>query len=228
MSIPEPKHCKADAHAYFAAQMPVVNTARGLLRAAIGLSMHQMDGIDPPVVETKVARLADRVRTRVRGNQPQALVAHLHDVLFEEEQFAGNSQDYHNPFNSYIPAVLESRRGLPITLTLIYKCVAEQVGLKVHGLNAPGHFLAAVDLEDERMIIDPFYSGESLSRDEAFERIRRVTGEMKMDESFLPVATHRQWLARMLGNLQGVFEQQGEERDVAAMLELRYVLEGHI
>lgn len=225
MSIPTPKYCRPQAHAYFAAQMPIINTTQGLMRAAIGLSMHQMDGVDPLVIEAKVTRLADRVRQRVHGRQPQALLAHLHDILFEEEQFAGNSQDYHNPSNSYLPAVLELRRGLPITLTLIYKCVAEQIGLRVHGLNSPGHFLAAVDLDDERMIIDPFFAGESLSREEAYERIQRVVGEIPADETLLAVATHRQWIARMLINLQNVFEQQGEKQDRAAMLELYGLLD---
>lgn len=228
MSIPEPKHCKPESHAYFAAQMPIINTTAGLVRAAIGLSMHQMSGVDPAMVELKLTRLADRVRTRVHGRQPQALLAHLHDVLFEEEQFAGNSQDYRNPQNSYLPAVLELRRGLPITLTLIYKAVAEQVGLKVYGLNAPGHFLAAIDLDDERMIIDPFFAGESLSREEAIERIRHVTGDQPPDDSILPIATHRQWIARMLNNLRIFFEHAGEHDDMQAMCELHTILEGHI
>ena len=49
-----------------------------------------------------------------------------------------------DPANSYLPAVLRTKRGLPITLVLIYKCVAEGVGLVVRGINSPGHFLAAV------------------------------------------------------------------------------------
>ena len=57
----------------------------------------------------------------------------------------GNVDDYYNPANSYLPGVLRTQRGLPITLTLIYKCVGEQLGLTVYGINSPGHFLAAVE-----------------------------------------------------------------------------------
>ena len=66
---------------------------------------------------------------RVRGNQQQALLAHLHQFLFEEQGFAGNSNDYYNPFNSYLPALLQTKLGLPISLSLIYKLVAERLGL---------------------------------------------------------------------------------------------------
>ena len=71
-------------------------------------------------------------------------MAHLHDVLFDVVGFVGNVDDYYNPANSYLPNVLRTRRGLPITLVLIYKCVAEQLGLTVRGINSPGHFLASV------------------------------------------------------------------------------------
>ena len=62
-------------------------------------------------------------------------------MLFEVFGLRGNAEDYYNPANSYLCDVLATRRGLPITLSLVYKLVAEGVGLEVHGVNAPGHFL---------------------------------------------------------------------------------------
>ena len=63
-----------------------------------------------------------------------AVLAHLHEVLFDEEGFAGNVDDYYNVANSYLPVVLETRRGIPISLTLLYKLVAERLGLPVQGV----------------------------------------------------------------------------------------------
>ena len=54
------------------------------------------------------------------------------------QQFGGDGAVYSSPLNSYLPAVLETRRGIPITLALIYKAVAERVGLEVDGINLPG------------------------------------------------------------------------------------------
>ena len=70
-------------------------------------------------------------RSRVRGQQPQAMLAHLHALLFEEEGFSGNVDDYYNTANNLIPIVLKTRRGLPITLSLVYKNVAGRLGIPV-------------------------------------------------------------------------------------------------
>ena len=103
--------------------------------------------------------VADTVRARVRGTQPQALLAHLHDVLFDEEGFQGNTDDYYNVNNSYLPVVLQSKQGLPITLSLLYKAVAERLGLKVWGIGLPGHFICGLNADGSQMLIDPFSGG---------------------------------------------------------------------
>lgn len=224
----KPVHCRPEAFALFAAQVPHLESSRGLLHAAVALSMHELHEADPAGVEARLDHLAQTVRARVKSDQPQALLAHAHDVLFEEEGFTGNNEDYDNPFNSYLPVVLKNRRGMPIALVLIYKLVIERLGLRVRGINAPGHFLAGVEAAPGAplLLIDPFSGGEALSRHEAFERIEHVTGApLPRSERFLTPATHRQWLMRMLYNLQHVFAQRARAADLAAMLELANLLE---
>jgi len=222
----KPVHCRSDAYAYFAQQLPLINTTQGLERAATAIAMHQLVSVDVVKVEARLDALGEKVKSRVHGRQQVALLAHLHDVLFDEERFSGAEENYYTAENSYLPCVLETRRGLPITLTLIYKAVAERVGLRVQGINAPGHFMAGVEIDGERMLVDPYFAGEALSQDEALERVQRVTRlDMPLTEAVLPVATHRQWLARMLHNLQNLFERGGTERDLGAMLELRRLLD---
>jgi regulator of sirC expression with transglutaminase-like and TPR domain len=233
----QPVYCRPEAYALFAEQMRAVESSRGLLRAAVALSMHELPDARPEAVEAKIQSLADRVRSRVRSNQAQALLAHAHDVLFEEEGFRGNSDDYYNPLNSYLPAVIEQKRGLPITLTLLYKSVMERLGVRVMGVNAPWHFLAGVELAEpaavpgetsggERMmLVDTFGGGGAVSRDEAFNFIERAAGApVPHSDELLRPATHRQWLRRMLQNLQHVFSRTGRREDLAAMLELMRLL----
>jgi regulator of sirC expression with transglutaminase-like and TPR domain len=174
----------------------------------------------------------------VRSKSVEARLAHLHDVLFDVVGLRGNVEDYYNPANSYLPDVLHTRRGLPITLVLIYKCVAEGVGLVAHGINSPGHFLAAVDTPDttgpghgasRRMYVDPFYGGSLLDESEVFRRIAETTGrQVAQSPDWLVPATGRQWLARMLVNLQAAFASLGRERDLLAMQELQALLEGQL
>jgi regulator of sirC expression with transglutaminase-like and TPR domain len=205
--------------------MPEVETTRGLFRAAFAIAQHERPGAAVEQAEATIAELAETVRRRVHSENVEAKLAHLHDVLFDVVGFVGNVEDYYNPANSYLPEVLRTRRGLPITLTLIYKCVAEGVALTVRGINSPGHFLAAVRTDSSWMYVDPFYGGELLDGDDVCRRIAETTGMVDAESSrCLAPATHRQWLARMLNNLQAVFAHTGRERDLYAMQELQELL----
>jgi regulator of sirC expression with transglutaminase-like and TPR domain len=248
--MPAPAYCRPAAYAAFAAELPHVETTRGLFRGAYAIALHERPEADAAEGEATIDDLANLVRRRVRSPNPEAMLAHLHDVLFDVVGLRGNVDDYYSPANSYLPDVLRTRRGLPITLTLIYKCVAEGVGLTVHGINAPGHFIAAVECEGrvERgemsekkpmsllsplpsrlstplMYVDPFYGGGLLTEEDVFERIVETTGrEVSSSRSALARATGRQWLERMLLNLQAAFATLGRERDLLAMQELAALL----
>lgn len=220
--------CRAEAFDFFAEQLSTLEETRSLLRAAVAVSMHALDDVKPDEVEERLVELADRIRGRFTGNEVQATLAHLHQVLFEEEQFCGNHANYYQPINSYIPTVLESRRGLPCTLTLVYKFVAEQVGLEVEGVSAPGHFLARVREADDWMIVDPYFRGEVLSREEAFVRIEQVLSQpIPRTSDLLPTATHAQWLARILTNIESILAREHRRDDLAAMRELHALLLEH-
>jgi regulator of sirC expression with transglutaminase-like and TPR domain len=121
--------------------------------------------------------------------------------------------------------VLNSRLGLPVTLSLIYKAVGAWSGLEVEGINAPGHFLVRVRCHERWMIVDPFFGGQMLTRDEAYDRLDRVHGRaIPRREEFLATATHEQWIARILGNLRQLFATEGRRDDLAAMTELSQAL----
>jgi len=211
----------------------LVDTNPALLQGAVAISMHEMDGVDPAAAEAQLQGYADTVRSRVRGRQPQALLAHLHQVLFEEEGFRGNTQDYYASANSYVPAVLETKRGLPITLSLVYKIVADKLGIKCWGVGLPGHFLVGVEAADARtedgapgmMLVDPFNNGRILTPDEAQARIQEMFGpEAEWSEEMLRPASNRHWLTRILQNLLNVFGSANQFADVAAVLEMEMLL----
>lgn len=223
--LTQPVHCRPEAFRFFSEQLPVIHSTEGLLRAAIAVSMHAMDDVDPYAVEARLLEFAQQVRGRVRGRQVQAILAHLHQVLFDEAGFAGNLQQYYNPLNSYIPAVVESRRGIPVTLSLIYKFVADNAGLQVEGINSPGHFLVRVRGVRKWMIVDPFDHGTLLSDAEACTLIQRVVGQdLPPTYQCLQPATHPQWLARILGNVQQFMATADLHDDLAAMVELETLL----
>jgi regulator of sirC expression with transglutaminase-like and TPR domain len=229
MDATRPAYCRPAAFRAFATELPRADTAEGLFRAAWAISLHELPEAQLASGEAVIAKLVEAVRSRVRSQTEEALLAHLHDVLFDVLGFRGNWDDYYNPANSYLPEVLRTRRGLPITLTLVYRRVAAGVGLVVHGVNAPGHFLAEVEPKHGRggpsMYVDPFFGGGLLSEAEVFDRIAQATGQaVDPSPDHLARATSRQWLTRMLHNLQAVFAAAGRERDVYAMQELQALL----
>ena len=225
VSIAQPAYCRMSAYQLFQQQLATVETGESLFRAAFAIALHQRPEADLAEAETIVENLADTVTRRVRSRSTEALLAHLHDVLFDVYGLRGNTEDYFNPANSYLPDVLRTRQGLPITLVLVYKRVAEQLGLRVHGVNSPGHFLAEVETENDSIYIDPFFSGELLTESEVFRRIAQATGiEFQPSANMIARATHRQWLGRMLNNLQAAFASLGQDRDVCAMQEMQALL----
>ena len=226
--VTQPAYCRRSAYNLFQEQLSSIAETQCLFRAAFAIALHERPEASLAEAETTLEHLVETVRGRVRSNSVPALLAHLHDVLFEVFGLRGNSEDYYNPANSYLPDVFRTRLGIPITLVLVYKCVAEPLGLAVNGINAPGHFLAEVVGGEgngtESLYVDPFFGGGVLKEDEVALRIVQSTGLEVPKPLVLPQATPRQWLARMLNNLQAIFVSLGQERDVCAMQELHALL----
>jgi regulator of sirC expression with transglutaminase-like and TPR domain len=209
-----------------------IESPDALIPGAIAIAMHENENADPIDVDAKLQSFADAIRSRVRGSQPQALLAHLHEFLFDEIGFVGNSEDYYEASNSYLPAVLETKRGLPITLSLIYKSVAERIGLRSWGVGLPGHFIVGVECGESEMLVDPFAAGRILTPDEAHDRVKEMLGdEAEWSDEFLQPVSNRHWLTRMLQNLLRNFGRAGHYADVAAVLEMEMLLwpeQGHL
>ena len=225
MSPTLPLCCSSRSFNLLARQIQSINSPDALLQGAIAISMHQMEDVDPSAVDATIQKYVDTIRSRVRGRQPQALLAHLHQFLFEEQDFKGNSEDYYNPANSYLPAVLENKRGLPITLSLLYKLIAERLGLRAWGIGLPGHFLVGMEIEGARLLVDPFAQGRLLTNEEAHARMQEMFGpEMEWSDELLRPASNRHWLTRILQNLLNVFGSTNHFADVAAVLEMEMLL----
>lgn len=202
-----------------------LETPESLIRGAVAISLHQYPQGDADEAVDTLRQLGQEVRKRVRGTQPQALLAHLHDYLFDELGFKGEQEDYYHPGNSYLPHVLRSRRGLPILLSLVYVSVARLAGLNAWGVGLPGHFIAGVDCGDTKILIDPFAGGRVLTVDNAAEKMKDLYGpEAEFTAELLEPVTHRMWLTRMMQNLLRTFGSAGQYADVGAMLELEMLL----
>ena len=100
----------------------------------------------------------------------------LNHLFFQEMGFAGNVNNFFDADNSYVHRVMATRRGIPISLAVIYMELGQQIGLDMKGISFPGHFLMKLTVQSGEIVLDPI-NGSSLSREELEERIEPYMGQ---------------------------------------------------
>ena len=186
-----------------------------LLEAAISVAQDEYPELDAQQVLGDVDQLLARLKRRLPADAPalQRLRA-LNQFFFRDLNFGGNINDYYDPDNSYLNAVLKTRRGIPITLAVLWLELAGGMGLNARGVAFPGHFMVKVNLPKGQVVIDPF-TGQSLSREELAERLepfRQRSG--LVDEFEVPIGLYlqsvpsRDIISRMLHNLKEIHKTQ--------------------
>lgn len=157
-------------------------------------------------VDMLAARLLKRLAPDASSIQKLRLLNHY---FYRELGFAGNVNNYYDPENSYLHRVLTTRRGIPISLAVLYIELAQQIGLNVKGVSFPGHFLMKLSVQSGEIVLDPF-NGTSLSREELEERLEPYFEHQSYPGAiplayYLHAAHPREILVRMLRNLKGLF-----------------------
>lgn len=150
----------------------------------------------------------DALAERIRAQPGTPTGGSLATFLGEECAFGGDTLDYHDPRNAYLPLVLERRCGLPITLTALWLLVARRLGLTCEAIAAPGHVVGRWRLDDEWVYVDSFAGGERITLDSLEERVRNL-GEPSI-LPYLSAASDRALLRRMARNLVHAYAQRGD------------------
>lgn len=177
--------------------------------------------VDPALdVEGHLARidaLARRVRDRCPDQaSPREAIGHVNWVLFVEEGFRGNVEDYYDPRNSYLNEVLDRKLGIPITLCVLYLRVTGRVGPPLAGVDVPAHFMLRTLTADPVLFVDPFDAGAVLDAEGCRRRVvERAGRELVLDEHRLAPCASVAIVLRMLRNLKAIHVQ---EHDYAAAL----------
>ncbi len=155
-------------------------------------------------------RIKDLAYKFLRKN-PDGNVLDLANFLFIEEGYEGATEDYYNPLNSNLDYVLSNKKGLPITLTLIYMLTAKVLGFRVEGCRFPGHFLAKAYVDNHFILIDCFNRGKIIGETEI-----KSLAEESLD-SFIKIiiekTTAKMIIIRILSNLYKAYEKLGEKEN---------------
>lgn len=168
----------------------------------------------------RLDQMAEALRDRLRPDQsPEEVIGAFNRYLFSELKFSGNKLQYYLPENSYIQTLLDLKKGIPISLSVLMLLVADRLQLPMSGVGMPGHFLVKWAAGKRDIYIDPFNLGQILSRDEIAAYL--AEGGMVWKDEYLETVSSRQIIARMIRNLIHIYKQEGQE-EKGAWLERFY------
>lgn len=131
----------------------------------------------------------------------------LNQELFGRLGFQGNRTRYYDPDNSFLHRVIDSRRGIPISLSVLYLLLGRRLDIPLQGAGIPGHFMVRFDLGFKTYLLDPFRGGQILTRSQC--RAFLLRNGYPFREEFLEPASNRDILVRMIRNLLSLHQRSG-------------------
>lgn len=185
-------------------------TEINLGRAALAIAAADYPNLDIDNYLLRISELAVSTAARLGADADvYRSIASLNYVLFHEQGFRGNREEYFDPRNSFLNEVLDRKTGIPISLSVLYMEVGQKIGLALQGIGFPGHFLVKVLGDREEIIIDPFNQGEILSQESLEEMLSKLySGKIAFDPALLQPISKKQILRRMLNNLKLIYSRQ--------------------
>ena len=199
-----------------------------LLEGAILIARYQYPDLD----EKKILKQIEQVKQDVwleLNNNLTALekVRVINHIIFDIHSFSGNTMNYHAPQNSYINNVLESKKGNPLSLSMLYAIIAQDLGIPIYGVNLPEHFvLAYVDtggvifvpvenLDKVLFYVNPFSRGSVFSKKEVDSFLRQL--KLPRQASYYEPCSNLDIIKRNLRNLINSYEKLGYPEKVAEL-----------
>ncbi|NNN06774.1 MAG: hypothetical protein HKL90_12820 [Elusimicrobia bacterium] len=163
---------------------------------------------DPAVYRAWLDRVAAAARDEIAEDAGTAEAARrLAAHLFQAMGFSGNSSNYYDPDNSSLTRVIDTRRGIPVTLAVLFLLLAKRLGITVYGVGTPGHFLLGYRDEGDAAYLDPFEKGRRLDAGEVRRMLVRNGYEFRPE--YLRPCGPREILARMMRNLLSIYQKTG-------------------
>jgi regulator of sirC expression with transglutaminase-like and TPR domain len=211
---------------------------KDLLEGAIIVARYQYPGL----IESEIRDYIQALRRDIWLELNDHLTAFeqvkvFNRIFFKEHKFNGDSKNYHSPVNSYINSVIESKKGNPLSICLVYSIVAQSLDLPIYGVNLPNHFVLAyidekgsgvmINQENEYGVlfyINAFSNGVIFNTNE----IRQFLKELKLEQrrEFFEPCSNSAIIKRMLTNLISSFQRVGNSEKVDELKILRNIIEG--
>ena len=160
-----------------------------------------------------LSHYSDNIRYSVTANSSKLeLLQGINWYLFTVLGLNGDTAKYYDPQNSYLNRVLDRKKGIPVTLSVIYMLVAHRLGLDLSGIALPGHFVLTVSNTPGKYYIDVFNKGKIISSNDCKEIIKRAG--VGFEEKYLQPVNSREIISRILRNLIYVYKREQDDEQL--------------
>ena len=198
------------------------NPAKDLIDGAICVARYQYPDIDPDRIRDQINQLRNAIWLELSEEMTSyEKVNILNRVIYDEFGFRGNKQNFHSPQNSFINDVFETKKGNPLSLSIIYSYVAQSLDIPIFGVNLPNHFVLAyvdteniielldhVDKDDEILFyINVFSRGTIFSKSEIDKFLKQL--DIEKNERFYSPCSNTEIIKRMVVNLHNSYTKLG-------------------
>lgn len=208
-----------------------------LLAGTLLISRYQYPDLDTEQVRKQIDLIKRDVWLEINPNlTAYEKVKVINHILFDVYNFSGNTSNYHAPQNSFINNVLESKRGNPLLLSIVYSVIAQGLNIPIYGVNLPEHFILAYrdeysiqqEGEDEAILfyINPFSRGAVFSRREIDTFLKQL--KLEPNRIFYESCPNIDIVSRQIRNLVHSYEKLGYPNKVNDLKDLLAILTGQI
>jgi regulator of sirC expression with transglutaminase-like and TPR domain len=208
-----------------------------LLAGTILVSRYQYPDLDEDKIRKQIELIKKDVWLELNPNlTAYEKVRVINHILFDVQNFSGNTANYHAPQNSYINNVLETKKGNPLMLSIIYSIIAQGLNIPIYGVNLPEHFILAyvdeyaqrTDSEQEEPIlfyINPFSRGSVFSRREIDTFLKQL--KLEPSKKYYESCSNIDIIKRQIRNLINAYDKLAYPQKVEDLKKLLDIVEFH-
>jgi regulator of sirC expression with transglutaminase-like and TPR domain len=209
-----------------------------LFEGALLVARYQYPDLDEVDVKDRLSKLRQDIWLEL-NDELTALekVKVFNHILFDVHGFRGNKKNYHAAQNSYINSVLETKKGNPLSLSILYIVLAERLGVPIFGINLPNHFILSyideyniirfieskldpdAEKSDVLFYINAFNKGAIVHRSEITQYLDQIKADH--DPAFYNPCDNRTIIVRLINNLIFSYDRLGYPDKVVELRKLQ-------
>jgi regulator of sirC expression with transglutaminase-like and TPR domain len=198
-----------------------------LVEASLVIALEDVPGLAIDEYLAQVSDWSASVQQRLEGSRDiERIVESINNLLFAQEGFHGEDEDYYDPRSALISETLDTHAGLAISLSILYIEISRRIGVEAAGISLPGRFLVKLSGTFGQIVIDPFDGGRVLSTVEIQKLLDTIYGGgVRLREHHLRSFTPKEILARELAHLKAAYLVQHDLPRAAASSDRLLILD---